>query len=87
MSGVIKNYSFSEITKGDETNNSQSEFKGFSLEDIENIKSRVNPKILEFERKNSQDKSFLIDENVEKHRGLLQNKIAEQRKKINDIVI
>ena len=86
MSNIIKDYSFSEISKGENSSKSSNRFRGFSLEDIDNIKSRVSPKVLEFERKNSEEKSFLIDENVEQHRGLLQNKLAEQRKKINDIV-
>lgn len=86
MSSVIKNYSFSEISVDNNSEGDGKKFKEFSLVDIENIKSKVNPKILEFERRNSQEKSFLIDKNVEMHRGLLENKLAEQRKKINDIV-
>ena len=86
MGSVIKNYSFSEISNGDEEQSKGNDFRGFSLDDIENIKSKISPKILEFERRNSEERSFHIDEDVQKHRGLLQNKIAEQRKKINDIV-
>jgi flagellar biosynthesis/type III secretory pathway protein FliH len=86
MSSVIKNYSFSEISTGDQSQETENKFKGFSLEEIDNIKSKINPRILEFERKNSEERGFRIDENVEKHRGLLENKLAEQRKKISDIV-
>ena len=83
MSTVIKEYSFDEI--GSMSSEDSKKISSFTLSNIEGEKP-LDPKVLEKERKSSEKNDFSIDDHVEKHRGIVENRLAEQRKKITDLV-
>ena len=83
MSTVIKEYSFDEI--GSLTSDDSEKIRSFTLSSIEEEKL-LDPKVLEGERRSSEKNDFFIDDHVEKHRGIVENRLAEQRKKITDLV-
>ena len=85
MSSVIKSYSFVSLD-----GSSESELKEksavMSFQEIESGEKRLDPKVITLERKNADNSAFEIDVDVENHRGIVENRIAEERNKINSIV-
>ncbi len=83
---VIKKYDFNELAPDDGESHRGTIPGSFSMNNLSNKEESSVADDLKIERTLSEEFDFEIDKNVQDHRGHVENKIAEQRLKISEIV-